>query len=108
MKKLERGEIRKVGVNCFRTEEDEKEHPIELHPFREEDCRRQIERLERVRSKRDKDKVERALGKLLEDARAGSNVMPAVVEAVKAYATVGEITDALVEVYGRFREPILF
>jgi methylmalonyl-CoA mutase N-terminal domain/subunit len=107
VKKLERGEIRKVGVNCYRTQ-DEEQHEIELHAFREEDCLRQIERLERVRSKRDRDKVERALGRLMEDAREGSNVMPAIVEAVKAYATVGEITDALVEVYGRFREPILF
>jgi methylmalonyl-CoA mutase N-terminal domain/subunit len=108
VKKLERGDVRKVGVNCYRAEVEEKEHPIELHAFREEDCRRQIERLERVRLKRDGDKVERAIEKLHEDAGAGSNVMPAVIEAVKAYATVGEITGRLVDVYGRYREPILF
>ena len=109
VKKLERGDVRKVGVNCYRTkDEEEKELPIELHGFREEDCRRQIERLERVRSERDGGDVECALGKLHEDARAGSNVMPAVIEAVKAYATVGEITKRLVDVYGRYREPILF
>jgi len=40
-----------------------------------------------------------------DEARAGRNVMPALMQAVKAYATVGEITHTLVDVYGRFEEP---
>jgi len=42
------------------------------------------------------------------DARAGVNLMPAIVEAVKAYASVGEITREMVQVFGRYREPIRF
>jgi methylmalonyl-CoA mutase N-terminal domain/subunit len=106
VRKIERGEIRKVGVNCFQMEEEEPS--IDFHPFREEDCAKQLERLDRVRAGRDADKVERSLGKLLDDAKADANVMPAVMEAVKAYATVGEITSCLVDVYGRYREPIRF
>jgi len=45
---------------------------------------------------------------LLDAAKTGANVMPAVMEAVKAYATIGEITSCLVDVYGRYREPIRF
>jgi methylmalonyl-CoA mutase N-terminal domain/subunit len=106
LKKMERGEIRKVGVNCYRAEEEEPD--IAFHPFKEEDSRRQIERLNRVRAERDVQKVDRALAKLSEDTKAGVNVMPAVMSAVKVYATVGEITDCLVGVFGRYKEPIRF
>ncbi len=102
--KLARGEIRKVGVNCYRAEEDEAD--IAFHPFNERDCRSQIEKLNRIRKERDNAAVQDALGRLLEAARAGKNVMPAVLEAVKAYATVGEITGALVKIYGRYQEPV--
>jgi methylmalonyl-CoA mutase N-terminal domain/subunit len=105
-KKLEEGEIRKVGVNCYRTEEEEPD--VAFHPFNEEDSRNQIERMNRVRANRDGQKVEEALIKLSRDAKAGDNVMPAVMNAVKIYATVGEITDCLVDVFGRFQEPIRF
>ena len=52
------------------------------------------------------DAVDRALKRLHADAVAGANTMPAIVEAVKAYATVGEITGVLAGVYGRFEEPV--
>jgi methylmalonyl-CoA mutase N-terminal domain/subunit len=42
------------------------------------------------------------------DAESGANLMPAIVEAVKAYASVGEITHEMVKVYGRYKEPIRF
>ncbi len=107
--KIERGEIRKVGVNCYRIEDEQEEEPdVTFHTFKEEDAAKQIERLDRVRARRDTREVERTLGAVAEAARAGENVMPAVIEAVKAYATVGEITKALVDVYGRYREPIRF
>ena len=104
--KLQSGEIRKVGANCYRIEEEEPS--IEFHPFAEEDCRTQLARLNRKRSERDQVQVAKVLQQVTEDARAGRNVMPAVVTAVKAYATVGEITDCLVEVFGRFEEPVRF
>ena len=100
------GAFRKVGVNCYRVPEEEKK--VELHPYREEDVRMQVESLRRVRSERDGPAAQAALARVGADARAGVNVMPAIVDAVKAYATVGEITKELVAVYGRYREPIRF
>ncbi len=107
LKKLESGEIRKVGVNCYRTEEDD-EQPVELHQFSDDVQTEQVARLSRVRAERNKPAVERALQRVLEDAQAGRNVMPGVIDAVKAYATVGEITYCLVQAYGRYQEPIRF
>jgi methylmalonyl-CoA mutase N-terminal domain/subunit len=107
LKKLERGEIRKVGVNCYRLDEEE-EPAIEFHPFSEDACARQIERLNGVRQEREDTQVKRALDEVRADARAGRNVMPGVINAVRAYATVGELTQCLVEVYGRYEEPVRF
>ena len=103
---LERGEVRKVGMNCYRMEEEER--PIEFHPFKEEACAEQIKRLHRVRSDRDEAEVSRAVQRVLTDAKENRNVMPGIIDAVKAYATVGELTNCLVEAYGRFDEPVLF
>ena len=106
LRKLERGEIRKVGVNCYRVEEGEQEQQVEFHPFKEEACADQIRRLERTRAERDKTKVESALARVLADAKDGRNVMPGMIDAVKAYATVGELTSCLVTAYGRYNEPV--
>jgi len=106
-RKLESGEIRKVGVNCYRMEEEERP-PVEFHPFKEEVCAEQIERLNRIRSERDNAKVAGALQTVRADAKAGRNVMPSIIAAVEAYATVGELTQCLVEEYGRYEEPTRF
>jgi len=103
---IEDGRFRKVGVNCCRTEEEERR--VEFHPYKEEDARLQIDSLRQVRATRDGGRVDRTLAAVKADAEAGRNVMPAIVEAVKAYATVGEITRTLVGVYGRYQEPIRF
>ena len=103
---MENGKVRKVGVNCHRVEEEEPK--IEFHPFREEDCRTQIARLEKVRRERDSAAVKKATRSISLDAGKGRNVMPAILEAVKSYATVGEITGSLVDVFGRYKEPIRF
>ncbi|MCP4248155.1 MAG: methylmalonyl-CoA mutase [bacterium] len=103
-RKIERGDIRKVGVNCYREEEDEQQ--VELHRFRDEVCTEQIKRLERVRAERDEAEVNAALGNVLAAAEKGGNVMPGMIEAVKAYATVGELTQCLAKVYGRYDEPV--
>jgi methylmalonyl-CoA mutase N-terminal domain/subunit len=100
----ESGALRKVGVNCYAEGDDEKPE-VELHPYDELGAKAQIESLRRVKAERDGAAVERALAALRRDAEAGVNVMPALVEAVKAYATVGEMSGALVDVYGRFEEP---
>ena len=64
--------------------------------------------MDRIRAERDKTRVESALHTVLADAKAGRNVMPGIIDAVKAYATVGELTRCLVEVYGRYDEPVRF
>lgn len=103
---IESGEFPKVGINCYQMDEEEPE--VEYHPYAEDDARRQIQRLDQLREERDSAAVESTLAKLTEDAGDGVNVMPAILAAVKAYATVGEMTDALVSVYGRYNEPVRF
>ncbi len=106
-RKIESGEFPKVGVNCYRNELEE-EHPVEFHAYNEEDAQVQIAGLKRIRAERDNGAVTAALSRLRADAAAGSNVMPALVEAVKAYASVGEMTNELVGIFGRYKEPIRF
>ena len=104
---IESGRFPKVGVNRYRNEKED-EHPVEFHPYNEDDARVQIDGLARVRAERDDAAVARALERVARDAAAGINLMPAIVEAVKAYASVGEITKQMVKVFGRYREPIRF
>ncbi len=106
LKNVESGETRKVGVNCFRV--DEEEPPIDFHPFDETEYAAQISRLETLRGERDSAAVEASLAAVLVAAKEGGNVMPAIMDAVRAYASVGEITSRLVEAYGRYKEPIRF
>ena len=103
---IDAGSYRKVGVNCYRTEDKTPE--MEFHPYKEEDARAQVEALRRVRAERDAPGVQAALARVQADARSGANLMPAIMQAVKAYASVGEITGVLVEEFGRFREPVRF
>lgn len=105
-KKIQSGEIRKVGVNCHRIEEEDRE--VAFHTYSEVDAERQIKRLSELRETRDAGIVGQSLKKVVSDAQAGVNVMPAIMDAVKAYATIGEITRKLVDVYGRYEEPIRF
>ncbi|MCC6523772.1 MAG: methylmalonyl-CoA mutase [Polyangiaceae bacterium] len=105
-KKLRAGETPKVGVNCF--VEQEAERPVELHPYREEEAGKQVARLAQQRRERDAAAVKRTLGVLREAATRGDNVMPAVMDAVEAYATVGEICGELRAVFGAYQEPIRF
>jgi methylmalonyl-CoA mutase N-terminal domain/subunit len=104
---IESGRFPKVGVNRYRNERED-DHPVEFHPYKEEDARAQIDGLKRIRAERDQAAVAQALARVRRDAETGANVMPAIVEAVKAYASVGEITHEMVKVYGRYKEPIRF
>jgi methylmalonyl-CoA mutase N-terminal domain/subunit len=104
--RLRAGEVKKVGVNCF--VEEEEEAPVEFHPYREAEARAQVERLERVRRERDAGEAARRLEAVRAAARAEENVMPAIMDAVEALATVGEVCAALEEVFGRYREPVRF
>jgi methylmalonyl-CoA mutase N-terminal domain/subunit len=68
--------------------------------------KRQIERLQRVKSVRDNKQVESTLEELRQAANGRGNIMPPLIDAVKAYATVGEITDILRDIFGSFKEPV--
>ena len=105
-KSIQDGTLPKVGVNKYVVEEEEKE--VELHEYDPRALDEQVERLNEVRRTRDSRAVERTLKDLETAAKAGDNVMPYLVEAVKAYATVGEMTSVFKEVYGVYNEPSIF
>lgn len=101
---LQTGEIRKVGVNVHRLEEEARE--VALHPYRPEQAEESIRRTAAVIAGRDQAAAGEALAQLRLAAMNGQNVMPALLSAVKAYATLGEMTAVLKEVYGVFQEPV--
>jgi methylmalonyl-CoA mutase N-terminal domain/subunit len=90
-----------VGVNAFRSDEDE---PIPLLRVDERVARSQVERLRAVKAERSADAVARALAGVERACRDGSNLVPPVLEAVKAYASLGEICDVFRAVWGAYRE----
>ena len=68
----------------------------------------QKERLARVKRERDSGKVVKLLNELRDVARTDENLMPITVECVRAHASLGEIVNALKDVFGLYREPIVF
>jgi methylmalonyl-CoA mutase N-terminal domain/subunit len=102
---IEAGDQVVVGVNRFRDEAG-LSVPPPIQRIDPDGERRQIERVRRVRAERDAAAWEAALGRLEECARGGENLMPAMIEAVSAYATVGEISDRLRTAWGEHRELI--
>jgi methylmalonyl-CoA mutase N-terminal domain/subunit len=100
-REIEAGDRVVVGVNAFRLDEAE---PIPILKIDEDVARGQVERLRAVRSRRSASRVEETLAGVERACRDGANVVPPVVEAVKAYATLGEISDVLRAVFGTYRE----
>ncbi len=93
-----------VGVNSFALEH---ERSIPLQHIDETLERKQVERLRAVRAKRDQAKWQDVIKRVEETARGTGNLMPVIVEAVEANATVGEISDAMRHVYGEYRETVI-
>src|SRR5262249_41110606 len=104
-KALERGDQTIVGVNKYRMEDEPQEVPILV--IDESVRNHQLERLEKVRAARDSGAVSKSLDKLRIAAKRGDNTMPATIEAVRSYATLGEICSALRDVYGVYEEPAI-
>jgi methylmalonyl-CoA mutase, N-terminal domain len=98
---FERREKIMVGVNAF---VQENEPPFAILYIDESAGDTQLAKLERLKQTRDRGAVERALDRLRAAARTSENVMGPIVEAVRAYATVGEMCDALREVWGEYEE----
>jgi len=102
---VERKEKIIVGVNDF-VQADEP--PIEILYIDESAGGTQLAKLEQLRRTRDNDAVKRTLDGLRAAARTTENLMPRIIDAVRAYATVGEMCDALREVWGEYEEvPII-
>jgi methylmalonyl-CoA mutase, N-terminal domain len=107
--KLVSGEIARVGVNCHPGERPpEADREIELYGFDPNAAALQVARLERVRRERDAREVERALRRLAAEAHGSGNLMEPIVDAVKTYATLGEIASVLKAVFGEHKEPVRF
>ncbi|WP_254821706.1 acyl-CoA mutase large subunit family protein [Haloglomus halophilum] len=100
-REIEAGERTIVGVNDYRVEDEEKSEDIEQ--VSEEDQQRQRENVQQLRDDRDDAAVEDALDDLRAACEGDENVMPYIVSAVKAYATTGEICDAMRDVFGEYR-----
>ncbi len=95
-----------VGINEF--VDDEEEIDIPILKIDHETERMQCESLQRVLDNRDNDVVKKRLEALEEGASAGDNVMPLILDAVKSYATIGEISGCLKGVYGEYTEKPVF
>jgi len=105
-KKIQSGEIVKVGVNKYRIEEEERN--IEFHEYDPAQAEEQVKRLNRVKAERDVRVVKQNLDILKEKAGTDENLMPYIMDCVRCYASVGEITKVLKEVFGEFKEPLKF
>ncbi|HXZ20520.1 MAG TPA: methylmalonyl-CoA mutase family protein [Candidatus Acidoferrales bacterium] len=101
---VERREQIVVGVNNFQAEDSA---PIPLLRIDPEIERAQVERLRALRARRDSVKTQAALAQVERRARSSENLMPAVLAAVEAWATVGEIADALRRVFGEYEESVV-
>ncbi len=99
--RIDRLEQLVVGVNAFHVEH---ENPVPLQKIDESLERKQVERLHAFRQKRDKGAWYSSLMGIEDAARHGDNLMPAIIQAVEANATVGEISDAMRKVFGEYKE----
>lgn len=94
-----------VGVNKYQLDE-----PISIPILKvdEKGEQRQIARLKKLREERDNAKVKRSLQQLRKAAEGDENLMPYILDCVKAYATLGETCDVLREVFGEYKEPVIY
>jgi len=99
---IEKGQKVVVGVNKYVIKE---EIPEGLHAWNHEQVEEQKEHLHQLKAQRNADKVTKSLQQLRLTAQSGENIMPATLEAVKNYCTVGEMCSVLREVFGEFQEP---
>jgi methylmalonyl-CoA mutase N-terminal domain/subunit len=101
---VERGDKTIVGVNDFVSGEGDDDRPPDTLYIDESTGERQLERLARLKASRHAGRVLSALDALRDAARSKRSVMPPILDAVRAYATVGEMCDALRDVWGEYEE----
>jgi len=102
---LEKGEKKIVGVNCYTMSEDLPIPLLKIDPGIE---RKQVARTREVRRKRRGRRVDQCLGRLKDASLSKENLMPVILDAVREYATLGEICDALRETLGTYSDPAMF
>jgi methylmalonyl-CoA mutase N-terminal domain/subunit len=107
--RLNSGEIPKVGVNCHVADGGAADEPeLELYGFDPAVAEAQVSRLARVRRDRDHAATRAALRRLTDEARGTGNLMEPIMDAVTAYATLGEMCRAMKDVFGEHKEPVRF
>lgn len=105
-KKLRSGGIPKVAVNKYCMDEgDAAQKDIQLYEPDRKAIEGQISRLRRLRSDRSSSNATKALDNLKRSCERGDNIMPALTDAARSLATIGEMTSAMKDIYGTFREP---
>jgi methylmalonyl-CoA mutase N-terminal domain/subunit len=92
-----------VGVNKYQVAPEER--PLELLKIEPEVERGQIERVTKIKKERNQAAVKEHLGRIHAAARNGTNLMPPLIDAVKEYCTLGEISDIYRDVFGVYRDP---
>jgi len=102
---VDSGEKRIVGVNCYAAQE---ELPIPLLKIDEDVEKKQVARTREVRRKRNAKRVKSRIEALKEASLSGTNLMPVLLDAVREYATLGEICDTLRETLGTYTDPAMF
>jgi methylmalonyl-CoA mutase N-terminal domain/subunit len=102
---VDAGEKRIVGVNCYTGQE---ELPIPLLKIDEDVEKRQVARTREVRRKRNAKRVKARIEALKEASLSGANLMPVLLDAVREYATLGEVCDTLRETLGTYTDPAMF
>jgi len=101
---VDAGEAIVVGVNRFEQEQDK---PVRIQRINEKLERQQIERVRALRAERNESSWKQAITAIQDSARSGDNLMPRILAAVEANATVGEIADAMRQVFGEYRETVV-
>jgi methylmalonyl-CoA mutase (EC 5.4.99.2) len=94
-----------VGVNKYKMDEKD---TIPILSIPKEVEQRQIERTKKIKTERDNNLVNKTLSRLKEAAKNNENLVPFVLDAVKAYASIGEIMDVMRTVFGEYRDPAIF
>ncbi|MBI5969506.1 MAG: methylmalonyl-CoA mutase [Deltaproteobacteria bacterium] len=104
-KRFEERDMVSVGVNVYRTEEEDPEPLFRMNQQSEEE---QIRNLQALRRERNSREVQSALSAVKRVAKSEDNLVPAIFSAIKAYATVGEMSDVLREVFGEYKEAVSY
>ncbi len=106
-KGLQSGAYVKIGLNKY-TDDDAGGPDVELHEHNEAWVEKQIKHLRELKNARNNQAVKRTLKELEKGTRQGDNVMPLLVDCCREYATVGEMTAVLRDVFGEWQEPGIF